>query len=277
MTEPVDLRKLYARLDTLHAFVYFRPEAGLNFAAIGLEGMDAYFASRAAPLGEVGAEVVTATFYNFSPRAIAKAVPKVWGTATPELVIETRQRTAGEALRAMVGDAVDGPEVARAAELLHRVAEAATVPGRPLYAANAALPWPTEPHLELFHAITLLREYRGDAHVAALVLAGVGPVETLVLDVVSGKAKLPGNLVQVTRGWGDDDWAAGFEALRVRGLVAGDESLNDDGLALREQLEQATDDASNGVWSVLTADEIDEVATLTRPLIKQVGAQMFGG
>ncbi|MCB1281785.1 MAG: hypothetical protein KDB18_09710 [Salinibacterium sp.] len=276
MTDTDVLRKLHTHIDALHAFVYFRPEAGLNFAAAGLTGMDAYFASRAAPLGAVGAEAVTATFYNFNHRIVSKSVPKVWDIASPEQVLEIRMRSADEALRKMLGDVVEGPEVARAAELTRRAAGEATMPGRPLYAANAALDWPEPAHLQLFHAVTLLREYRGDAHVAALVLNGVGAVETLVLDVVSGRSKLGGPISQSTRGWSDEEWAAGFESLKAKGLVGGDEALNEDGLALRERLEVQTDEASLGVWGVLSEQEVDELVALTKPLIQTVATQMFG-
>lgn len=277
MTDLAALRSLYSRLDTLHAFVYFRPESGLNFAGLGFSGMASYFASRAAPLGQVTPATVTATFYNFSPATIDKAMDGLWAVASPEQVIETRFASADQALRAMLGDLVESAEMRRAAELLRRVAEAVETPGRPIAAANAALDWPDAPHLQVFHAMTILREYRGDAHVAALVLEGVGPLETLVLDVVAGRAKMAGAMVQATRGWSDDDWAAGFEALKQRGLISAEENLNDDGLALRERLEELTDEASLGVWSVLTDDEVAEVDELTRPWIRTVGAQMFGG
>lgn len=276
MADPADLRKLFSRLDTCHSFVYFRPEAGLAFAGLGLEGMASYFASRAAPMGAVGPATVEATFYNFSRRSIHDALPAAWDVASPTQVVETRFAVAGDALRAMIGEEVDGAGMVRAAALLRRVAEAADAPGRPLGAANAALDWPEAPHLQLFHAITVLREYRGDAHVAALVLAGIGPVETLVLDVASGRSKMPGAMAQATRGWSDDEWAAGFETIKRRGLVGPDEALNDAGLALREELEAQTDGASLGVWSVLTDDEVEEVKTLTGPWIRSVGAQMFG-
>lgn len=277
MTDLAELRSLSSRLDTLHAFVYFRPESGLNFAGLGFSGMASYFASRAAPLGQVTPATVTATFYNFNPATIDKAMDGLWAVASPEQVIETRFASADQALRTMLGEEVESSGMARAAELLRRAADAASTVGRPIAAANAALDWPDGAHLQLFHAITILREHRGDAHVAALVLEGVGPVETLVLDVVAGRAKMAGAMVQATRGWSDDEWAAGFESLKQRGLIGAEENLNDDGLALREHLEQLTDDASLGVWSALTDDEIAEVDELTRPWIRTVGAQMFGG
>lgn len=277
MADPGQLRRLYARLDTLHAFVYFRPESGLNFAALGYTGLDSYFASRSAPLGAVGAEAVVATFYNFNPEPIRKAVPTVWSTASPAEVLDTRMRSADQALRKMLGAAVDDEGTARAADLLQRVAESAQPHGRPLYAGNAGIGWPDEPHLRIFHAVTLLREYRGDAHVEALVLAGIGPVETLVLDVASDRSKLAAGLVQATRGWSDDEWAAGFASLRARGLLSDDDTVNEAGAALREELERRTDDASLGVWSALEETELDEVVALTDPLIATVGGQMFGG
>jgi len=70
---------------------------------------DTYFAGRAAPLGLVPAEVVDALFYNFAPGEVARHIPKVWNTTTPEAAIAARQMGCVMALRRILTDHVDSP------------------------------------------------------------------------------------------------------------------------------------------------------------------------
>lgn len=276
MTDRLALRRYVARLDVCHSFVYFRPEAGLEFAGLGITGMDAYFASRAAPMGAVDAGAVVATFHNFQPGLVAHAMPSVWATASPATVLDARLRAADGALRTMLGDLVDGDDVAEAADLLRSVIDGAEAAGRPIYAGNAQIAWPDAAHLRLFHAVTLLREHRGDAHVAALTLAGIGGAEALVYDVAAGRSKMPESMVRATRGWSDEEWADAVERVRARGHLGDDGLLNEAGLALREDLEVATDGASLDRWDVLGDDGIERVKALTHPLITAIAPKMFG-
>ena len=172
--------KMWRTLEPYHGIIYFTPHAPVVYAELGIEGRDGYFASRAAPLGPVSAEVVIATFYNFFPGLVRHAIPAVWEKASPADILAARLAAADLALREILGDAVDGNEVAQAAVLAERVARAASLAGRPLFAAHAALPWPDPPHLALWHAISLLREFRGDGHIAALVTACLDPCEALI-------------------------------------------------------------------------------------------------
>ena len=167
-------RRAHRVLEPIHTLIYFVPEGGERYAALGVTGgMRGYFASRSAALGVVPAEVVVATFYNFSPTHVAKAIPSVWEATTPEQVLAARLDAVDAALQRLLGDAVPSEEMAEAAGLAREAAESADVVGRPLFAAHASLPWPEQPHLALWHAATLLREHRGDGHIAALVLAGL--------------------------------------------------------------------------------------------------------
>ena len=69
---------------------------------------------------------------------VRASIPGAWRVASPEEIVAARQRGADRALRRMLGDAADGPEVAEAAELARRVAlrAAETPEGRPLFAAD---------------------------------------------------------------------------------------------------------------------------------------------
>src|SRR5262249_45181995 len=142
---------------------------------------DTYFAGRAAPLGLATAEVVDALFYNFAPGEVARHIPKVWRTTTPEAAIAARQMGCVKALRRILGDHVDSPAFARAAELLLKAATSAPYEGRPMYAALRAIPIPEDVVARLFHAASLLREHRGDGHIAALMSESVGGLEAHVL------------------------------------------------------------------------------------------------
>lgn len=178
---PVELsrvRQLWHLLEPLHAVLYYAPEVFEEAAALGYdteERWPSYFPLRAAPLGPVGGERVASAFYSFSPRMVAEHMDPAWSIASPDAVLKARLRGMDRAYRAIFGDRVDSPELAEAAALARRAAEAANTAGRPLAAANAELAWPAEPHLQLWQAATILREHRGDGHLAALLVARPRP------------------------------------------------------------------------------------------------------
>jgi hypothetical protein len=78
------------------------------------------------------------------------------------------------------------------AGLAREAASACTAEGRPLYAGHAGLDWPDAPHVAAWHAATLLREHRGDGHIAALVAAGLSGIDALVTHVATGQGFVPG-------------------------------------------------------------------------------------
>ncbi len=196
---------------------YFAPETEQHLTAAGLRpGRMSYFAGRSAPMGEVGPGVVTAAFYNFNPALVARSIPAAWSLADPATVIAARFVAVDAALRRMLGDAaVDSPEVAEAAGLARRAAEACRRQGRPLAAAHLDLEWPTEPHLVLWHAVTILREHRGDGHVALLLGAGFDGLEALVTHTATGKGFIPA-FAMASRGWSQEQWAAAALGRRAR-------------------------------------------------------------
>ncbi|MGB7109611.1 MAG: hypothetical protein WBD77_03440, partial [Mycobacterium sp.] len=165
--EPGLARRFFDRFEPVHGVTYFAPEAREALDGLGYKGYwMGYFAARSAPLGTVPREVVTAIFYNFAPERVAKALPAAWQIAGPEAALRARQDSAVAALRryGLAGD----ENITVAAELAGKAAREALLDGRPLFAANRALPWPDDPLAALWHAATLLREHRGDAHVAVL-------------------------------------------------------------------------------------------------------------
>jgi hypothetical protein len=271
-------RKAHRTLEPLHVINYFAPEPTEAVVALGVKGgRRAYFAMRSAPLGRVPVEVVVATFYNFSPVIVAKAIPSVWEITSPEAVTEARYAGVDAAYRRVLGeDVVNSAEMAEAAALAREATTVCSAVGRPLFAAHASLPWPEPAHLQLFHAQTLLREHRGDGHIAALVLAGLDGVEALV-DYVPLKQGLPVEFLRATRAWTDAGWAAASERLRGRGLIAEDGSLTPTGAAQRQAIEAQTDLAAAAPYLHLGEERTNRLRELARPWSRTMSEQLAGG
>jgi hypothetical protein len=278
MVDAPTARHLYQRLEPLHGFIYFSPEAAEEYATLGLTGQDGYFASRAAAMGAVGPDVVIATFFNFQPELVHNALPSAWDVTTPTEVLAARLRGADATLRRILGAAVEDPELAEAAALARTAAEACRPEGRPLYAAHAGLPWPEEPHLQLFHAITLLREHRGDGHVAALTLENLDNGDVLVTHAASDEFALPEWILQRTRGFSDEAWAAAKDRVRARGLIDDDDHLTAEGKELRQRIEDRTDAAALPPWQALGDEGCARLLETARPYGRAVlKSGIFGG
>ncbi len=256
-------RRCHNVLNPLHSCQYFSPDLGTELAAVGVTDRSAaYFAVRAAAMGAVGAGTVTATFYNFRHELVARHVPEVWRTASPEVVLAARERAADRTLRRLLGDEViASEEVAEAAALALRAAEACTRTARPLYAAHADLPVPDAPHLALWHAATLLREHRGDGHLAVLLGAELDPMEALVSHTATGKGMAP-KWVMATRGWHREDWDAACGRLRERGLLTAEGELTPEGVALRKEIEASTDRLDTAPYEHLGASGVERLTAL---------------
>jgi hypothetical protein len=264
-------RRCHNRLNPLHSTHYFSPDLGRELAAVGVEDPTAaYLAVRSAAMGPVGAGVVTATFYNFRPELVARHVPAVWETASPAVVLAARARVVDATLRRLLGEEVRAAkEVAEAAELALRAAQACTPVARPLYAAHAGLPVPEEPHLALWHAATLLREHRGDGHLAVLLAAELDPVEALVSHTATGKGMSP-KWALGTRGWKREEWDAAVERLRGRGLLDAEGELTVAGRALRAEVEAETDRLDRAPYEHLGAAGVERLTELAGELAGRV-------
>ncbi|MEI8406692.1 MULTISPECIES: SCO6745 family protein [unclassified Kribbella] len=254
-------RRMWKSLEPYHAITYFAPDTRRETDALGLRGgWMSYFGCRAAPLGPVGPSLVAAVFYNFHPAMVARAIPDAWGHASPAQLLDARLRAVDSAVRRLFPDA----DLRRTSEIARRAAELAPVAGRPIAAANAALEWPDEPHLVLWQATTILRESRGDGHVAALVGAGLSPCQACVtISAAGGPSK---EVFQVNRRWSDDDWAAAEEDLRSRGLLDSAGGLTVAGRELRLQVEDTTDALADQGWRALGDELTAELHDLVHPL-----------
>ena len=273
----VTARKTWRTLEPLHGMVYFAPEADASYARLGIGGRAGYFASRSAPMGAVSAGTVVSTFFNFEPSLVHESMDGVWDRTTPSAVLEARTEVAGAALRRMLGPAADTDDVRTAAELARRAALRACerTEGRPLFGGHADLPWPDAPLETLWHAQTLLREYRGDGHIALLVDRGITGIEALVLHEAT--AHLPTSLLKDTRGWTDEEWDDAAVSLRERGWLRPSASaehlaLSEEGAAVRTSIEEDTDRLAVHAYEAIGEVGCGTLRGLVRPLSRTVVA-----
>jgi hypothetical protein len=276
--KPDTARQTWKTLEPVHAMVYFAPEPQEEYAALGLDGAQnraiGYFPARAAAMGAVTAATVQATFFNFSPLAVELGLSGVWDVVSPEQLLAARLRGADRALRRLCGSLLD--DLDEAVGLARSAAEGCTPYGRPLYAAHAALPWPQAPHLQLWQAITLLREFRGDGHIAVLVGEQLTGLEAAVLHVAMGDtwSRKP---LQATRAYSDEEWELAVSALAARGWLQVDGTMTEEGRARRERIEERTDVLALAPWERIGEDGAARLRELVRPLSRAVtDAGTFG-
>ena len=238
--EPV-ARRLFELTEPISLVNFFSPEPNESMAALGFRNYwDGYFAGRSAPLGRVPAEVVHAAFYNFADGEVARHIPKVWDTTTPEAAHAAREQGCVAALRRILGDLVETPGLARAAELLAKASTGAPTEGRVMYAGLRALPMPEEPVARLWHAANMLREHRGDGHIAALVAERIGGTEAHVLSALD-MGIYPAESFGRIHHLPEARLAEVMDGLRDRGLLDASGRFTDAGRATKDRIESLTD------------------------------------
>ena len=133
---------------------------------------------------------------------------------------------------------------------------------------HASLEWPDDPLLVLWHAQSLLREFRGDGHIAALTVEGLTGIDALVIHGATGE--VPRVALQSTRGWTDAEWDDAVEGLRSDGWLLADGTFTDEGRIRRQAIEDRTDELSVWAYEALGEDRCARLRTLARPLSKAV-------
>ena len=257
------VRDVHMAINLVHRFVYFVPEASEEYAVLGITGAGGYFASRAAPMGPVPDEVVIATFYNFSPLAVTSAMPGVWEAASPESWEEARLRAVGRAMQ-RVGAELSPEQISEARAMIDPVVAGLDLAGKPLAAANASVALPDDPMIALWQQLTVVREWRGDVHIALLVTNEIDPCECLVMS--TGTGRFPLKLAQVTRRWDETEWAAAVERLAGRGWVADDGTVTPAGVEARDRIEDDTDRLCSSIWQSVGDSGAARFAELIAPI-----------
>jgi catechol 2,3-dioxygenase-like lactoylglutathione lyase family enzyme len=265
-------RRMFDLVEPIGVIPYSADEPNEAMFALGFTNYwDTYFAGRAAPLGStVPAGVVDALFYSFGPGEVARHIPKVWSTTTPEAAIAARQEGCVNALRRILGDLVDTPAFTRAVELLTKAATSAPLEGRPMYAALRALPLPEEPVARLFHAASLLREHRGDGHVAALMAEGIGGLEAHVLLALDLGIAAPtfGRIHHLPSALLTDL----IDKMKARGLLRDESTFTPAGREAKDRVEALTDDLAVVPYEILETAELDELMAALEPLAQKLTA-----
>ncbi|MEV4479675.1 hypothetical protein AB0J98_08165 [Micromonospora coxensis] len=255
---------MWTHVEPLHAVTYFHPRARAAYEAVGLRGYwRGYFAGRAAPLGPTDAAPVTAAFFTFAPHMVSRALPAVWKLATPQEALRARLTGAVQALAELTYELPES-HLVEAADLLEEAAAALDTAGRVLGAANAALPRGEYPLARLWQAATTLRESRGDGHIAALVAAGLDPVETLSWRVAVDQPLQN----MLGRGWTEEQWQAARGRLAERGWLDADGEPTDVGRADFQAVEDATDRAAARPWVALGAERVERLRELLEPMAR---------
>jgi hypothetical protein len=259
-------RRLFHLVEPIAVVTYMANEPTEAVMALGLPTVwDAYFAGRAAPLGrDAPATVVHALFYNFADGEVARHIPRVWDMVTPEAASAAREQGSVATLRRILGDLTDTPGIARAADLVVKAGTSARTEGRALYAAVRTLPVPTEPVARLWHGANLLREHRGDGHVAALLTEGIGGTEAHVLHALS--EGMPAEKFGRVAHLPEAQLARVVDGMRARGLIGADGWLTAAGRETKERVESLTDELAAPAYDILEPDELDQLIEDLEPL-----------
>ncbi len=260
---------VHMAINLVHRLVYFVPEAAEEYGALGVAGAGGYFGSRVAPMGPVPDEVIIATFYNFSPLAVRSAMPGVWAAASPESLQAARFQVVGRALE-RVGVDLTTDQIAEARALIDPVVAGLDMAGKPLAAANASVTLPDDPLVALWQQLTVVREWRGDVHIALLVTNEIGPCECLVLQV--GTGRFPMRIAQVTRRWDEGQWAAAIDSLGALGWVNADGTVTPEGVEARDRIEADTDRLCESIWQSVGDSGGARFGELILPIHKAIDA-----
>ncbi|WP_327290411.1 SCO6745 family protein [Streptomyces sp. NBC_01198] len=258
---------MFELLEPICLVTFCADECNEELAALGHRTYwDGYFASRAAPLGRVPAQVVHAAFYNFADGEAARHIPSAWETIPPEASVAARERGSAASLRRILGDELAGsPGLVRAADLTTKAATSAPADGRVMYAGMRTLEVPGDPVARLWHSATMLREHRGDGHIAALVSVRIGGTEAHVLSALEQGIHPPESFGRIHH-LPKERLATVMEGLRERGLIDTDGHFTDAGRATKQRIESLTDELATAPYDVLSPAELDELITELEPI-----------
>ena len=252
--------------EALFAAAIVCPEGIAAVQALGVpvDAARINFVTRTAPMGAVSAEVAVAVFFNFNPAVVEEVIPAAWAAAPPDSILAAHRAALDGPLAAALA-ALDPGDLAEYARLARTAAEAACdhVEGRALFAGFAGLPWPDGDHLVAWHAARLLREHRGDGHVAALVVEGLSGIEALVVHEAFDP-KMPQGVLRRSRSWRREQWATAVDGLRQRGWLTDDETLTmtEEGRARRQRIEDRTNELAAVAFEPIGPDGVERLVGL---------------
>jgi len=250
-------RRLRDAVEPIATISFWGTEVHDRLGSLGLDFLTGYVWARAAPMGEPTAPVVVAAFGVFEPSLITGLYEQARAIASRKDVLAAREEGSVAALDRLL----HGADVTGAVALLRHATDRIVhdVAGRPLFAGLVSLEWPADPFGQLWHAASLLREFRGDVHQAANVAAGLSGVQmNLLTEYWVGWEP---TAYAGTRAWAPEVMAAADADLVARGLVAGGR-LTVEGRRVRDLIEEQTDAAMQPVVDALGPDLDDLVRQL---------------
>ena len=267
---PAVSRAMWAAAEPVVLLGLAAPEGHQAIAALGLPRQANFLALRAAPLGKASSAVVAAAFHGFPRSRFEQHLSPVWEFVEPQAVIDATHAAIPLMMERVLAGSVDTAELARIGDVLTGVAQSLDVAGRPLASANQAVVPPREPWARFWRAWMVLREFRGDTHVAELVGHDLTVIEAQVLGSAWKPELLDVEMLRSSRRLDDQVWRHGESLLQSRGLLDAQGSLTESGRELRAEIEFLTDVACLRAWSQLSAAELASTYAFTRALSETV-------
>lgn len=258
-------RKFREVAEPIAASIYFAPEAQEEYKKLDLSFLPGYFCSRSAPLGPAPGEVVASIFAVFNPEIVVPSVKEGWQKTTPQDILQARLKGASLCLERLLGT-----DLASISEKLKKLClpalESAPKEGHPLFAGLIALELPSSPSGVLFRICDLIREHRGDSHTIAWTSKGISGCEISLLS--ESYWGIPPRSYIYTRGWSQAQVDQASEHLKQNGLLNQDETITEQGRALREEIETLTDEMERPIIEKIK--DVSEVINLLEPLAKTI-------
>ncbi|KXO94971.1 hypothetical protein AXK56_20510 [Tsukamurella pulmonis] len=267
-------RRAYETVEPFHVVAYFNPGIRDACSDLGIDQHAFYVGARAAPMGEAHASVVTAAFYNFSPTVIENGWTQALQAGLAEIDDRRYAMLAEQYGTILAG--IDPAEIEALAQGFGAVADGLPLGGRALASAWAASPVPDAPALALWRHVSVLREWRGDNHLAELIRHGLTGLEAGVFheadlpDPEIRRRVMGRRFFRITRGWSEEQWNGAVARLTERGLVEGEPEahrLTPEGMALYDEIEAGTDAVSGAAFADATEGLIDRMRPVSKAVI----------
>lgn len=271
---PETVARLHAITTWFHVFIYSAPEATDEYETIGLEGRSGYFASRAAPMGPVPPEVITATFYNFPHSLVERWMHRRWDAVTPEAATAARWRAVKRVLDTHVRPCMSNDAIAEAGDVAKRVVDGLTWPGRPLAAGHAAIvdQCPDDDLVRLWQLVAVLREWRGDSHIALLTAEPLSGCECTVISYALSRGR---SFLKASRSWSDEEWSSAVAGLTAGGWISAEDAMTDEGKARRRALETRTNELAAPMWNGFDDATVNRFGDLLEPAVEALTAAKY--
>lgn len=216
--------------------------------------LEGYVCGRAAALGEPSAGVVVATFGVFEPSFLTAIYEQGRTAVSRTEVLAAREAGAVESLTRIVGETDD---IRTAGDALLEATGGVDATARPLFSGLRGLSVPTSMLGRLWRGAELVREHRGDGHLAACIGEGLDPLEMSVLTELW--LDYPVGAYSSSRGYGPDAISVAQARLTARGWIEGD-TLSPAGRSARDLIEVVTDRSQQALVEAL-GSRLDAVVT----------------